>query len=312
MVLGRDRRGVDRVASRAAGVVGDDDPVGEVAAQGRESDGVHRRGEQEQRWAVGGDVGEVAVDVVGHRLGSGADGPGGRGVRHGAHRALLARVRCCYDPPRPAGLIGEALGEPGQHELEAPRHLRAEGVARPEDVHPGHLGEVGQGVGRQRREHGLGERGDVVARLEGERHLLQDVAVDVGVEQRERVRGELHREAGRAQAADDGVVVAQGRLARVHPRVHQADGPRVPQQALASGHRAPAHLARPVVAGPGEVELGEDVVDHPVEQRLLVGDVVVERHRLDPQLRAPASASRAWPARRGRRARRPWSRCRRG
>ena len=42
------------------------------------------------------------------------------------------------------------------------------------------------------------------------------------------------------------------------------------------------------------VELADDGVDHAVEQRLLVGDVVVQRHRLDPELLAePAHRQRA-------------------
>jgi hypothetical protein len=34
---------------------------------------------------------------------------------------------------------------------------------------------------------------------------------------------------------------------------------------------------------PGQLDLGEDQVDHPVEELALVGHVVVERHRLHPQ-----------------------------
>jgi len=50
-----------------------------------------------------------------------------------------------------------------------------------------------------------------------------------------------------------------------------------------------AHRDRPLpqrllpVPARGQVDLGEDEVDHPVEQGLLAGDVVVQRHRLDPE-----------------------------
>ena len=44
----------------------------------------------------------------------------------------------------------------------------------------------------------------------------------------------------------------------------------------------------------GQVDLAEDQVDHAVEDVVLVGDVVVERHRLDAELlREPAHRERA-------------------
>jgi hypothetical protein len=48
--------------------------------------------------------------------------------------------------------------------------------------------------------------------------------------------------------------------------------------------RALAQLGLPVAAGGGRLDLGEDQVDHAVEQVAAVGHVVVQRHRLDAEL----------------------------
>ena len=66
--------------------------------------------------------------------------------------------------------------------------------------------------------------------------------------------------------------------------LHLADRPAVPAERGARRDRALAQLGLPVAAGGGRLDLAEDEVDHPVEEVVLVGDVVVERHRLDAEL----------------------------
>src|SRR3954462_11114682 len=76
-------------------------------------------------------------------------------------------------------------------------------------------------------------------------------------------------------------------------RTDSARRPRVAQQALADGQRPPPHSRLPAVLAGGQLELAEDHVNHAVEQVLLVGDVVVQRHRPAPELLSnPAHAQR--------------------
>jgi hypothetical protein len=57
------------------------------------------------------------------------------------------------------------------------------------------------------------------------------------------------------------------------------------------------HRCLPVLSAGGEVDLSEDDVDHAVEKIFLVGHVVVQRHRLDPdRLAELAHAQRLGPA----------------
>ena len=70
----------------------------------------------------------------------------------------------------------------------------------------------------------------------------------------------------------------------VGPALHLPDRPAMPVERLARRDRSLAQLGLPVAAGQGRLDLAEDDVDHPVEEVVLVGDVVVERHRLDPEL----------------------------
>ncbi len=81
------------------------------------------------------------------------------------------------------------------------------------------------------------------------------------------------------------------------PRLHQPDRPAVAQQDLAQRDRPPAHLGLPWRARHGQVDLGEDEVDDAVDDLVLVGEVVVERHRLDAEVLAePAHAQAIEPA----------------
>jgi len=58
----------------------------------------------------------------------------------------------------------------------------------------------------------------------------------------------------------------------------------MPVERFARRDRSLAQLRLPVAAGQGRLDLAEDDVDHPVEEVVLVVDVVVERHRLDAEL----------------------------
>ena len=146
--------------------------------------------------------------------------------------------------------------------------------------------------------------GEVVLALERQAELLNQEAVEVRVEQRERVAGQHAGEAGLAQTAEDGVVVGQGRVPGPATRVHQPDSPGVaPQHGRADRDRDRIS----VVQSPrlGQVELGEDCVDHPVEQVLLVAPR--GGRATSPRRRAvgPPCASTGHRARRRRRGRPP-------
>ena len=95
-----------------------------------------------------------------------------------------------------------------------------------------------------------------------------------------------HLEPRRPKVADHRVVVAQVRRTWVPPRLHQADRPAVAGQDVVDRDRAPTHRAPPIVAGDRHLDLGPDEVDDAVEELVLVGEVVVDRHRLDAELLA--------------------------
>jgi hypothetical protein len=60
--------------------------------------------------------------------------------------------------------------------------------------------------------------------------------------------------------------------------------------------RSPLHLGSPRGADHRQADLGEHPVDHGVEDLLLVGDVVVDRHRAHSQLAGdPADRHRPGP-----------------
>jgi hypothetical protein len=98
------------------------------------------------------------------------------------------------------------------------------------------------------------------------------------------VGGQGDREAGLAEAADHGVVVPEVGRAGGGPRLHQGDRPGVAAEG-GPGRVGPlAHGLLPAPLPRRKVDLAEDVVDHAVQQRVLAGHVVVERHGLDPEL----------------------------
>jgi NADPH:quinone reductase-like Zn-dependent oxidoreductase len=90
------------------------------------------------------------------------------------------------------------------------------------------------------------------------------------------VRGQGHREAGPAQAAEDRVVVAEVGRAGGAARLHQGDRPGVAGQHLPRRDGPPPHGRPPVAVGRRQLDLAEHEVDHAVKERLLAGDVVVE------------------------------------
>src|SRR3954469_13688580 len=71
---------------------------------------------------------------------------------------------------------------------------------------------------------------------------------------------------------------------RIAPRLEQPDGPAMSRQNLTRRVGPRAHLRPPVPAGHGKLDLAEDDVDERGEDLVLVGDVVVDRHRLDAEL----------------------------
>jgi hypothetical protein len=130
---------------------------------------------------------------------------------------------------------------------------------------------------------GLEDLGQVVGVVEGQVDLLQHEAVDVAVEQGERMRRHRHGEARAPATSDHRIVVPQRRRARLTARFHDADRPAVTQEHRAHGPCPSPHRHGPVGVVSGQFDLGEHQVDHGVEEIALVGDVVIERHRLDPE-----------------------------
>jgi hypothetical protein len=93
----------------------------------------------------------------------------------------------------------------------------------------------------------------------------------------------LHREAGRPQGADGRVVVSQRCRAWRLPRFQEPDGPGVASQHSPSRVGSLNDLRPPVTVGGRQLYLAEDQIHDAVENLLLVGNVVVERHWLDAE-----------------------------
>jgi hypothetical protein len=98
------------------------------------------------------------------------------------------------------------------------------------------------------------------------------------------VDGHLDREAGGAQAPEHRVVKPEVGRSVVCAPLHQADRPAVPREGVPRRDRPRAQGRLPVAVRRRGFDLAEDDVDHAVEQVVLAGDVVVERHRLDAEL----------------------------
>ena len=141
-------------------------------------------------------------------------------------------------------------------------------------------------VRERRRELRVGLQVRLVGPARDRAELHHHEALDVAAERVERLRGVAIGEAGAAEEPER-------ELHRAH-RVDRADrasllgeqahhgGMRL-QEATPRARPSPAVL-RPVLDGIGEFELRHDVLADPVEEVLLVLDVVVQRHRLDADL----------------------------
>lgn len=120
--------------------------------------------------------------------------------------------------------------------------------------------------------------------LKRQRQLAVHEAEHVGVEGGERVRREPHGESAAAQATEHGVVVRERDGPGVLARLQHAQRPAMAQQHLAHRAHAAPHGLLPVERGVRHLDLAEHEIHHAVENRLLVGEVVIERHRLHAQL----------------------------
>ena len=99
------------------------------------------------------------------------------------------------------------------------------------------------------------------------------------------MRRRHQREPALAQRRQGRLVPAQRRRPGRGPGLHQRDRPRVPPERLARRAHPAADLVAPRRrSGIGQLDLAEHEVDQPVEDLVLVGDVVVDRHRLDAEL----------------------------
>ena len=171
---------------------------------------------------------------------------------------------------QPDGGVGALVGDLGDHRGQVREGLR----------HRGHLGlrhlDVAAALGRV--EELLAEPdGPAAQRVQG-------------------VVGEVVGEAAGAQGGEHALVVRDQRRAQRGPRLQHRRQPLVAEHDRAGGddpgpqRRGPVALRlRPAARADLGVQLPDDGVDHAVEQRLLVGDVVVERHRLDAELLAEAA-----------------------
>ena len=177
-----------------------------------------------------------------------------------------------------------------EDEVEAEFERLGEVVAVRGDVAGDDLGEVGELVGEVAelplaRQLGvlavllLGDGGALRGGLEGDALLLEGEAVDVGVLDGVGLDRQFDREAGLAEAAEDGVVKPETRGPRGRARLHQPDGPAVTVERRPGRVCAAPHRRLPVDVGGRRLDLGEDDVDHLVEQHVLVRHVVVEGHR---------------------------------
>src|SRR4029077_3172920 len=105
------------------------------------------------------------------------------------------------------------------------------------------------------------------------------------------VMGEVDREAAIADDPGDGLHVGERRDARRASGLDDASRPLVAEHDRACVEDRPTERRPPVRTGGVHRDLGDDHVDHAVEEVLLAADMGVERHGLDAQLLAqPAHA----------------------
>ena len=150
-------------------------------------------------------------------------------------------------------------------------------------VLPDVVGEVGVLVGRERLEE-LGRQLLELLHVEVEARHVHREAHDVALDDVEGVVRQLLREAPLPKAAEHRVRVAHARAAEGLARHPEVCRPRMLKEHLVRRDHAPAHGRLPVVSVGSKVDLGRDEVDDAVDDLVLRGDVVVERHRLDAEL----------------------------
>src|SRR3954451_18910285 len=95
---------------------------------------------------------------------------------------------------------------------------------------------------------------------------------------------QVDRETAGPERPGHRVHVAQDRRGTPGARLDGLARPRVAQHHSTRREHALADAVLPIQRRIGRVELADDDVDHAVEQLVLVGDVLVQRHRDDPQL----------------------------
>jgi hypothetical protein len=147
----------------------------------------------------------------------------------------------------------------------------------------GVLGEVGILVGEIAAEE-LAH--DIVEPFHVDRSVAQNldgVAQDVALDDVVSVVRQILREARVPKASEQRVSVAQARWARLltHP---EARRPRVAQHRLVGRDRDLTNSGLPIGLAGREDDLAPRCVHDAVQDVVLVGDVVVQRHRLDPEL----------------------------
>jgi hypothetical protein len=118
----------------------------------------------------------------------------------------------------------------------------------------------------------------------GQVDLLQDKPVHVAVHHRDRMSCRVDGKATSPEATDAGVQQSQRCRTRRRPRRHQGDRPGVSAQDCSRVARSLTYRWPPSIGARGELDLGRDHVDQPVQDLGLPADVVIERGSLDPEL----------------------------
>ena len=125
--------------------------------------------------------------------------------------------------------------------------------------------------------------------VERQAELLENEPVEEAVDDRECSHREGRRKPGGAEAAEHRVEVAEtGRTRAGVPRFQQPDRPGVFEKYATGCDRPLPHLALPFPFRGWGRNLGQDALDDAVENVVLVGDVVVERHAFHAERLADA------------------------
>jgi len=123
---------------------------------------------------------------------------------------------------------------------------------------------------------------------------------DVAVERVIGVVGHLGREASLPESSEQRLHIAESRWTDPGRRHHEVASPGMAQEDLMCRDGAPAEGRLPVAVLGGTLDLADDKIQDAIEDVVLVGQVVVKRHRLDAKpLRELAHRERLDPARIG-------------